>query len=144
VDVTNGGFFDCGLFGDSPDGLIGDHGVIEIKSVIASTHYETLKRGSFDPAYRWQLAGHLDCTDRKWVDFVSYCSEFPEDKQLIFYRYDREEFEKEIDRLRVRRAEFLILVDDIIGDLLDNEKESKVIIEKIDRQIITNKNYKGF
>jgi hypothetical protein len=118
VNVTNGGFFDCGLYGDSPDGLIGDDGVIEIKSVIASTHYATLKRGSFDPAYRWQLAGHLDCTGRQWVDFVSYCSEFPEDKQLIVYRYERGEFEKEIERLKIRRNEFLILVDDIINELL--------------------------
>jgi len=118
VNVTNGGFFDCGLFGDSPDGLVGDDGIIEIKSVIASTHYATLKRCSFDPAYRWQLAGHLDCTGRQWVDFVSYCSEFPEDKQLIVYRYERKDFADEIKRLRARRNEFLILVEDIMSELL--------------------------
>src|SRR6185295_353024 len=47
VTVTNGGFFDCGEYGDSPDGRVGDDGIIEIKSVIASTHYATLQRGSF-------------------------------------------------------------------------------------------------
>ncbi|WP_238149444.1 YqaJ viral recombinase family protein [Arsenophonus endosymbiont of Aleurodicus floccissimus] len=35
VDVTNGGFFDCGKYGDSPDGLVRDDGVIAIKSVTA-------------------------------------------------------------------------------------------------------------
>ena len=144
VTVTNGGFFDCGLYSASPDGLIGDDGIIEIKSVIASTHYATLKRGSFDPAYRWQLAGHLDCTGRQWVDFVSYCSEFPEEKQLIVYRSHRSDFEHAINKLRERRNEFLILVEDIIGDLLDNKKENKEIVEKIDRQIVTPQNYEGF
>src|SRR5690242_2737728 len=77
VDVRNGGFFDCGEYGDSPDGLVGDDGIVEIKSVIAPTHDDTIRRGSFDPSYRWQLVGHLECTGRQWVDFISYCGEFP-------------------------------------------------------------------
>lgn len=113
VEVTNGGFYDCGEYGDSPDGLIGNDGVIEIKSVIASVHYDTLRRGSFDPAYRWQLVGHLDCSGRDWVDFVSYCSDFPESGQLIAYRQDRDDFKDELPRLIERRAQFLGLVAQI-------------------------------
>ncbi len=109
-DVTNGGFFDCGDYGDSPDGLVSSDGVIEIKSVIAPTHYATLQRGSFDPAYRWQLIGHLDCTGRDWVDFISYCADFPAARQLIVHRLHKEECQDEMDRLRARRAEFLELV----------------------------------
>ncbi len=111
VEVGNGGFFDHETYGDSPDGLVGEDGVLEIKSVTAATHYATLRRGSFDPAYRWQLIGHLDCTDRSWVDFASYCSEFPEASQLIVYRLHRRDFIGEIERLRARRAEFLKLVE---------------------------------
>lgn len=111
VSVTNGGFFDCGDHGDSPDGLIGSDGVIEIKSVTAATHYATLRRGAFDPAYRWQLVGHLDCTGRDYVDFVSYCSEFPEASRLIVYRSDRDDFAEEIKRLQDRREAFLELVE---------------------------------
>ena len=110
INVSNGGFFDCGDYGDSPDGLVGDAGVLELKSVIASTHYATLLRGNFDPAYRWQLVGHLDCTARNWVDFASYCSDFPIGKQLIVYRLYREECNEELERLNARRAEFLSLV----------------------------------
>lgn len=110
VDVTNGGFFDCGDHGDSPDGLIGKHGVLEIKCVTAAVHYATLRRGSFDPAYRWQLVSHLDCTGRDWVDFVSFCSEFPEASQLIVYRSTRDDFKEELKRLADRRAQFLELV----------------------------------
>jgi hypothetical protein len=113
VDVGNGGFFDCGEYGDSPDGLIGDDGVLEIKCVVAKTHYATLRRGSFDPAYRWQLVGHLDCTGRQWVDFASYCADFPESEQLIVYRLTRDECAAELERLRERRAQFLALVAEI-------------------------------
>lgn len=111
VDVANGGFFDCGDHGDSPDGLIGTDGVIEIKSVIAPTQDATIQRGSFDPSYRWQLIGHLDCTGRQWVDFVSYCEEMPEWSQLFVCRLHRRDCVAEIERLRARRAQFLALVE---------------------------------
>lgn len=111
--VDNGGFFDCGEYGDSPDGLVGNSGIIEIKSVIASTHYATLLRGSFDPAYKWQLIGHLDCTGRDWVDFISYCSDFPTNKQLIVYRLERDALDDELNMLNERRQQFLELVADI-------------------------------
>lgn len=113
VTVSNGGFFDCGNYGTSPDGLVGEDGIIEIKSVIAKTHYATLRRGTPDPAYKWQLIGHLDCTGRDWVDFVSYCSDFIEKKQLITYRTYRYDVQKEIAALRYRRDLFLELVDSI-------------------------------
>lgn len=113
VDVLNGGFFDCGDHGDSPDGLVGDDGVIEIKSVIASTHRANIKRGSFDPSYKWQLVGHLDCTGRQWVEFISYCADYPIGNQLFIHRITRQEFAEEIERLRARRELFLSLVQSI-------------------------------
>ena len=113
VEVKNGGFFDCGLYGDSPDGLVNGNGIIEIKSVIASTHYANLLRESFDPAYKWQLIGHLDCTGRDWVDFVSFCTDFPLNKQLIVYRTYKEEVSEELKMLEDRRNLFLKLVTSI-------------------------------
>ncbi|WGM09142.1 lambda exonuclease family protein [Arsenophonus nasoniae] len=118
VLVTGGGFFDWGDYGDSPDGLVGNDGAIEIKSVIAPVHYETLKRKTFDPTYKWQLIGHLDCSERDWVDFVSYCADFPENKQLIIYRLERKDYQEEINQLRKRRKDFLneieVMIDAII------------------------------
>lgn len=117
VTVRNGGFFDWETYGDSPDGLVGDDGIVEIKSVIAPTHYATLRRGSFDPSYRWQLVGHLDCTGREWVDFVSYCSDFPEEKQLIVHRLHRADCVDETERLRARRDEFIGLVQETLRSI---------------------------
>lgn len=117
VDVSNGGFFDWETYGDSPDGLVGQDGGIEIKCVIASTHYATLQRGSFDPAYKWQLIGHLDCTGRNWFDFISYCADFPEEKQLIVHRLNKDDYQDEIGRLRARRADFLKLVQEVLATI---------------------------
>ena len=124
ITVTNGGFFDWGDYGDSPDGLVGSDGVVEIKSVIASTHYATLQRGSFDPAYRWQLVGRLDCTGRDWVDFISFCSDFPEERQLIVYRADRDMFKEELKRLQERRALFLELVKETRASIEQSTSEA--------------------
>lgn len=112
VDVANGGFFDCGDHGDSPDGLVNDDGVVEIKSVIASTHEANIRRGAPDPAYRWQLLGHLDCTGRQWVDFVSYCADYPEWNQIVVYRINRTDayVADDLARLATRRAAFLDLI----------------------------------
>jgi len=107
VEIANGGFFDCGSYGDSPDGLVSDDGVVEIKSVIASTHWATIRRGSFDPSYRWQLVGHLDCTGRDWCDFTSYCADFPTDSQLFTHRLLRADCRDELERLRARRQLFI-------------------------------------
>lgn len=113
VDVSNGGFFCCDQYGDSPDGLVGDDGVLEIKSVTAKVHYATIRRGSFDPAYRWQLVGHIDCTGRDWVDFASFCSDFPQEKQLVIHRLHRSECQEELERLNARRSAFIDLVKEI-------------------------------
>lgn len=115
--VTNGGFFCWGSHGDSPDGLVGDVGGIEIKCVIAPVHYDTIRRGSFDPAYRWQLIGHLDCTGREWFDFVSYCGDFPAASRLFVHRLYRRDYEQEIAQLRARRDELLALIADIKADV---------------------------
>lgn len=117
TEVTNGGFFDCGFYGDSPDGLVDNDGVIEIKSVIDTTHYANIKRGSIDPSYKWQVIGHLDCTGREWCDFISYCADFPETSQLIVYRIYRKDVIEEIKILSERRKLFNDLIKNLIREI---------------------------
>lgn len=124
VEVGNGGFFDWDTHGDSPDGLVGTDGVLEIKCVIATTYDATIKRGKPDPAYKWQLVGHLDGTGRDWVDFVSYCSDYPEWNQLVVYRVHRHEIETELAQLAERRVEFLALVAEKVTELNHPQKEA--------------------
>ena len=110
IEVTNGGFFGADFIGCSPDGLVSDDGVIEIKSVIAHVHFQTVKRKNVDPAYRWQCIGNLKFTGRKWLDFVSYCSEFPEDRQLFTHRIHVVDLAEQFEMIDLRIAEFKKLV----------------------------------
>jgi len=64
-DVTNGGYFDEGFVGLSPDGLVDENGLIEIKCVLASVHYANIKRMKVDPAYKWQCILQLKVTGRE-------------------------------------------------------------------------------
>lgn len=108
VDVDNGGFFSQWDIWDSPDGLVGEDGCIEIKSVIANTHWERIEKWSYDTTYHWQIHGHLWITGRKWCDFISYCPEFPESKQLYVFRVQRDDEVIKIMQSRVN--DFLSLV----------------------------------
>jgi len=121
VDVKNGGFFDWGDWGDSPDGLVGNDGVVEFKSVIASVHEANIKRGKPDPAYKWQIVGHFDGTGRAWVDFASYCADYPDWNQLVVFRIHRNEVEQELAQLAERRTKFIELVRDKENELQKRE-----------------------
>ncbi len=112
-DVTNGGFFSSDFVGCSPDGLVNDNGVIEIKSVITNVHYANIKRQAVDPAYKWQCIGNLKFTGRDWLDFISYCQEFPIGKQLFVWRIRKEELADEFKKIDSRISEFKKLVDEM-------------------------------
>ena len=60
------------LFGASPDGLIGEDGLIEIKCPIASTMCGYLLENKLPTEYFPQIQGQLFITGRKWCDFVAY------------------------------------------------------------------------
>lgn len=113
VDVANGGFFDCGNTGCSPDGLVEETGLVEIKSVIPSVHYANIKRNNIDPAYKWQIYFNLLYTEREWIDFISFCSDFPEGKKLFVHRIYAEDSREQFDMILMRLTEFFNLVEDV-------------------------------
>lgn len=108
TDVLPGGFCESGRFGSSTDGLV-DKGLIEIKCVKYNTHFERLIKGGFDSAYQWQIRGQMWIYDRPWCDFVSYCPDFPHNKQLYIFRVERD---KAIEASMIDRlTEFVDVVD---------------------------------
>ena len=58
--------------GASPDGLIGEDGLLEIKCPLAHTHIGYLREGRLPPKYNAQVQGQLWITGRQWCDFMSY------------------------------------------------------------------------
>lgn len=110
--VTNGGFFECGdLIGVSPDGCVNE-GLIEIKCVIYKVHFATLKRGSFDPTYKFQMLMEMGASGRPWVDYAQYCSEFPENKRLFIDRLYAEDYKDDMKNIEDRLNQFVELVEE--------------------------------
>ncbi len=62
--------------GVSPDGLIDDDGMLEIKCPKPSTHVEWLLNGGLPDEHKPQCHAALHIAQRKWLDFVSYCPKF--------------------------------------------------------------------
>ena len=117
VLVTNGGYYDNGRTGCSPDGLVGKYGLVEIKSVIRSVHYKNITRGSYDPAYKWQYIFNLRESERDWIDTISYCHTFPGDKKLCVYRICKDEVQDEFKQIEARLIQFFALVDKIKSEI---------------------------
>jgi len=74
----------------SPDGLVGDNGLVEIKCPSSAVHIETLLGGSIDGKYVKQMQWQMACTGRKWCDFVSYDPRLPAEMQLHVQRVHRD------------------------------------------------------
>jgi hypothetical protein len=71
--VTN----DAGTIGASPDRLVGDDGLLEIKVPKDSTHVGYLLAEPVDQAYYPQIQGQLWIAERQWLDVLSYHPEMP-------------------------------------------------------------------
>lgn len=78
-------------FGCSPDGLIGDDGLIEIKCPNSATHWEYFKAKKPPQKYVTQMQTQMAVTGRKYCDFVSFDSRMPERSKLLIVRVDRDE-----------------------------------------------------
>ena len=124
VSVTEVGFFDhptIAMSGASPDGAVNAEedgkyaGLIEIKCPIETTHTNTLMSKSVPSKYIPQMQWQLACTGAKWVDFVSYNPNFPEELQLFVARVDRDD--TYIAELEAEVIKFLNEIDQTISKL---------------------------
>jgi putative phage-type endonuclease len=69
--------FDIATIGYSPDGLVGDDGLIEIKSPREKKHLKTLLSGEVPADHMAQIQTGLAVTGRRWLDFISYAPGLP-------------------------------------------------------------------
>ena len=68
---------DCGRFICSPDSLVGDDGVLELKNPAYKTQIKYLIQNKLPDEHKVQCYGHLLVTKRNWCDFLSYCPRLP-------------------------------------------------------------------
>ena len=110
--------------GASPDGLVGDDGLVEIKCPNTATHLETLLGQAVPAKYETQMQFQMACTGRKWCDFVSYDPRMPENMRLFVKRLPRDD--KRIAELESEVAAFLLEMAVKLSELnsLYGEKEA--------------------
>jgi putative phage-type endonuclease len=77
------------FIGVSPDGLVGDDGMVELKAPASmAKHLDALRTNAHAAEYRWQLQGQLLVAERDWVDAVSYDPRFPANLRLAICRVE--------------------------------------------------------
>lgn len=105
------------MSGASPDGLVGEDGLIEIKCPNTSTHIDTLLSQTVPKKYADQIFWQMACTGRQWCDFVSYDPRLPVDLQLFIQRIPRDD--QYIKLLEAEVIEFLTETAHKVAQLLN-------------------------
>ena len=93
-DILEVGFIDhpsIEMTGASPDGLVGDDGMVEIKCPNTATHIDTLLGRSVPKKYITQMQWQMACAERKWCDFVSYDPRMPAAMRMFVQRVERDD-----------------------------------------------------
>jgi len=80
--------------GCSPDGLVGDPGLLELKCPMPGTHLLYLAQGVVPNKYSSQVQGQLWVTGREWCDFMSYHPGLP---PFIVRAYPDEKYQAALD-----------------------------------------------
>ncbi|MFA5298153.1 MAG: lambda exonuclease family protein [Lutibacter sp.] len=96
--------------GGSPDGLVGEDGILEIKCPNSTTHITTIIKGKMPTEYNPQVQGLLWITGRQWCDFISFDPRmnnrtfwstrvFRDEKYIIVLQEAVKQFVKELNEL---------------------------------------------
>ena len=104
------------MAGASPDGMVGEDGLIEIKCPNTATHIDTLLSQTVPGKYNTQMQFQMACTGRKWCDFVSFDNRLPEMFQLFVTRVPRDEVF--IRLIESEIVQFIAELDDKINKLM--------------------------
>jgi putative phage-type endonuclease len=102
-------------FGCSPDGLVGDDGLIEIKCPNTSTHLEYIETRKPPSKYMTQMMSQMAVTGRKWCDWVSFDPRLPDGLKLLVVRIERDD--EMIAKIEAEAINFLTEVDAKIVEL---------------------------
>jgi putative phage-type endonuclease len=103
------------MSGASPDGYVGDDGMIEIKAPNTANHIDTLLGQAIPDKYIVQMLWQMNCAERKWCDFVSYDPRLPETMRLHIQRVPRDS--KRIVELEQMAQQFLSELDEKLAAL---------------------------
>lgn len=118
-EVKQVGFVELNDYiGVSPDGLVGEDGLIEIKCPITPTHIKYIDKDVLPCEYKEQVYGQLWVTGRKWCDIVSFD---PTWKDQILWRLRVERDEEEIATIETKINKFVGEMTKLIDKMINNK-----------------------
>ena len=111
VVVTRVGFIERGSrVGCSPDGLIGEDGLQEIKCINDTNFVKFMVNKDIDTSHIWQMQMQMLVSERKYCEYVVYNPNFP--KPIIITRIERDEVA--IEKLRIGLEQAHIKLNEIL------------------------------
>jgi putative phage-type endonuclease len=114
------------MAGASPDGLVGEVGLLEIKCPNTATHFEYIRRLEAPKKYMPQMQWQMACTQREWCDFMSYDPRAPEGLQSFLVRVPRDDsYIKEIEQ----EVEKFLQEVDVAAKELNEIKHKTILLE---------------
>lgn len=105
--------------GATPDRLIGHDGLGESKCPTTSTHLTWIINGTVPAEYKPQMLLQLACTQRDWVDFISFDPRVPEKQRLFIRRFTPSEVE--IKQAETSASEFLDELEKLFRYITEKE-----------------------
>lgn len=105
--------------GCSPDGLVGDDGLIEIKCPNTATALDYVLSRKIPARYQTQMQWQMACSSRAWCDFVSFDPRLPEHLQMLVIRVERDD--QCIKELEAEVRDFLVEVEQKVQQLKELE-----------------------
>ncbi len=130
VDVDQVGFVKhprIDRFGCSPDGLVGDEGMIQIKCPTTINHVDWMRNGTVPVEHMPQMLAEMACCERAWCDFVSFDPRLPEHLQLFVVRFDRND--KWIATIESEVEHFNAEVDQVMACLPQGPQPAAKLLE---------------
>ena len=107
--------------GISPDGLIGDDGLLEVKCPNTTTQLKRALSDDYSADYKAQIQMQLWVTEREWCDFLSFDPRLDCDAGYLQQRVYRDE--EYIEEMKVKVYAFAEKMNELINILTN--KESK-------------------
>lgn len=108
------------FFGASPDGLVGDDGLIEIKCPTSETYTGWMIGGAVPERHKPQMLAQLAVTGRKYVDFFAYDPRVKVEAHQSFLRRF-EPPEEDIAATEEAARKFLAEVDELFEMVINQE-----------------------
>lgn len=101
--------------GVSPDSVINDDGLLEIKCPDGAKHVAWIRAGVVPDEHKPQVHGALIITEREWCDFHSYCPGYPDFTIRVYQDMYTEALRKHLTRFLAELEDAKLKFIDYIG-----------------------------